>query len=314
MNLVGIELGGTKCICTLGTQTGEILASASLPTGRQAEDTLAEIKASLRALIAKQAQSSSGFQPAALGIASFGPLDLNPASPHYGSITATPKPGWSQTDILRPLSAELNVPTVITTDVNGAALAEGLWGAAQGLTDFIYVTIGTGIGAGIVNHGRLLQGLIHPEIGHMRIPVERTADESSALWQGHCSFHGDCLEGLASGAAIEARTGQSARTLPMDHPIWDAVAKTLAHMCHNLTLTLAPQRILLGGGIMMGHGHLVERIRREFLRSLNDYANLTQLIGDAARFIQLAGLGERAGPLGSLAVAKAALQGSPTAS
>jgi fructokinase len=314
MNLVGIELGGTKCICTLGTQSGEILASVSLPTGSNADHTLNEIKASLRALIAKQAQSSAGFQPAALGIASFGPLDLNPASPNYGSITATPKPGWSQTPILRPLGAELNVPTLITTDVNGAALAEGQWGAAQGLSNFIYVTIGTGIGAGIVSNGHLLQGLTHPEIGHMRIPVARTSDEQASVWAGSCSFHGDCLEGLASGTAIEARTGQSARTLPQDHPVWEVVAKALAHMCHNLTLTLAPQRILLGGGIMMGHAHLVERIRREFLLSLNDYANLTQLIGDEAQFIQLAGLGDRAGPLGSLALAKAALQGSNPAS
>lgn len=308
MDLVGIELGGTKCICTLGNEKGEILASLRVPTSNNPDQTLHAISIGLEDLITQHNRSSAPFKPAALGIAAFGPLDLTVSSPTYGSVTATPKPGWSGKNILHPLKERLHLPTAINTDVNAAALAEGRWGAAQGLDNFVYVTIGTGIGAGIVSQGRLLHGLTHPEIGHMRIPNSHKLESVSPLGKGACPFHGDCLEGLASGSAIETRSGMSAKAIPFEHPIWNSAALALAHMCHNLTLMFAPQRILLGGGVIMGHSDLVKRIRTEFLLSLNDYASIPKLIGDPERYIQLAGLGDQAGPLGSLALAQSAAQ------
>ncbi len=308
MDLVGIELGGTKCICTLGTDRGDILASLRVPTRRNSDETLHEISTGLHELIRQQKQTASSFDPVGLGIGSFGPLDLNPSSAGFGSVTATPKPGWSHKNILQPLSTQLHLPATITTDVNAAALAEGRWGAAQGLDHFIYVTIGTGIGAGIVSQGHLLNGLTHPEIGHMRIPVARNGQMSSAGFKGVCSFHDDCLEGLASGPAIEARTGLKGSEIQKDHVIWEDVTQALAYMCHNLTLMFAPQRILLGGGLIMGQPHLINSVQEKFLLSLNDYAQLPQLIGDITQYIQRAGLGDQAGPLGTLALAQQAAQ------
>jgi fructokinase len=196
------------------------------------------------------------------------------------------------------LGRKLGVPVGFDTDVNGAALAEGRWGAAQGLDDFAYVTVGTGIGVGTIVRGRPIFGMNHTELGHIRV-VRKAGDN----FAGVCSFHGDCLEGLASGPAIEARAGQPASKLPPDHPAWDFVAHGLGQLMHTMVLTTAPQRIFLGGGVMGAQAHLFERIREELRRSLNHYVEGPELESGLANYIVPPGLGTMSGPLGALALA-----------
>jgi fructokinase len=294
--LGGVEMGGTKCICLIGTGHDDIRAQVSLATGADPAATLARIEQTLRGW-----QAAHGAL-AALGIASFGPLDLAPGSASYGFITSTPKPGWRNTDVVGPLARAFNVPVRFNTDVNGAALAEGRWGAAQGLSDFAYITVGTGIGVGLVVAGRTVFGFNHPELGHIRI-VRSAGDD----WPGACTFHGDCLEGLASGMAIERRLGIRADGLAADDPVWALVAHALAQLLHTLVLATAPQRILLGGGVMHAQRHLFARLRSELQLSLNHYVEAPQLGSRIEQYIQPPGLGERAGPLGALALAQDAL-------
>jgi fructokinase len=288
--LAGVELGGTKCVCILGTGPEDVQATERLPTGER-EETLRRIEAVLERWRKQHA-------PQALGIASFGPVELRRAAPHYGYITSTSKPGWRDTDVAQRLALKLGVPTGFDTDVNGAALAEGRWGAARGLADYAYVTVGTGIGVGSIVHGRSLFGMNHTELGHIR--VARKAGDS---FPGMCPFHGDCIEGLASGPAIQARTGRSAAELPPDHPAWDYVVHDLAQLMHTMVLTTAPVRIFLGGGVMSGQAHLFERIRLELRRSLNSYVAAPELDRGLADYIVPPGLGTMAGPLGALALA-----------
>jgi fructokinase len=291
--LAGVELGGTKCVCIVGTGPGDIATQISVATGDDAEATLGQIEAILRDLD----RAMGPF--AALGIASFGPADLDPRSPTWGFITSTPKPGWSQVDVGQRLARALDRPTGFDTDVDGAALAEGRWGAAQELADFAYVTVGTGVGVGLIAGGRPVGGFSHPEIGHMRVP--RLEDDD---WPGSCPFHGDCVEGLASGSAIKARIGGgSPAMLAADDPVWEPVAHALGAMAHNLVVTVAPRRILMGGGVMNAQPHLFGRIRRELERSLAGYLTLPELDG----FIRPPALGDLAGPLGALALAADAL-------
>jgi fructokinase len=290
--LAGVELGGTKCVCILGTGPEDVRAMERLPTGNEREQTLQQIEAVL-----DRWRQQFGA-PRALGIASFGPIDLLPESKTFGFITSTPKPGWRNTDVAQRLAQRLGVPVGFDTDVNGAALAEGAWGAAQGLTDFAYVTVGTGIGVGSIVRGRSVYGMNHTELGHIRV-VRKKGDDFS----GVCSFHGDCIEGLASGPAIEARAGKPASELEPDHPVWGFVAHGLAQMLHTIVLTTAPQRIFLGGGVMSGQSHLFERVQQELQRSLNHYVEAPELEGDIAQFIVPPGLGTMAGPLGALALA-----------
>ena len=212
----GIEAGGTKFVCAVATDANDILAESRFPTTTPAE-TIERAVAFFR-----EHQGSGGL--AALGIASFGPVDPNPNSPTFGTITTTPKPGWAHTDLAGAIGEALSVPVGFDTDVNGAALAEYRWGAAEGLDTFVYLTIGTGIGGGCVANGKLVHGLIHPEMGHIRVPHDRDHDP----FPGVCPFHGDCLEGLAAGPAIESRWGQRAETLPADHPAWPLEANYLA--------------------------------------------------------------------------------------
>jgi fructokinase len=186
----------------------------------------------------------------------------------------------------------------ITTDVIGAALAEGRWGDAQGLSDYAYITVGTGIGAGLIVAGQSVFGCHHPEVGHARI-VRARGD----TWPGNCPFHGDCIEGLASGPAIEARSGKPAGSVEADSPVWETVVHALAQLNHLLVVTAAPQRILIGGGVMSAQPHLFPRIRRAVLESLNGYLHIPQVLNDIDRFIAPPGLGTLAGPLGALAVA-----------
>jgi fructokinase len=236
---------------------------------------------------------------AAVGIASFGPIDPRRGSPTFGYITATPKPHWSHTDLAGAVGRALGVPIGIDTDVNVAALGEARFGAAQGVDDLVYLTIGTGIGGGGLVGGRPMHGLLHPEMGHMRIPHDWSADP----YPGHCPFHGDCLEGLASGPAMADRWKQPAESLPADHPAWSLEARYLALALVNVICTLSPRLIVLGGGVM-SHEQLFPLVRRGVLELLNDYVQAPAISEDIDHYIVPAGLGDRSGVLGALALAQ----------
>lgn len=291
--LAGVELGGTKCVCVLATPEGEILAQEQVPTNAP-EQTLPQIRAILRQWV------DSGRDIGALGLASFGPVDVDPASPTWGQIGQTPKPGWTGVDIVAELSAGLGVPVALDTDVNGAALAEMRWGAAAGLTDFAYVTIGTGVGVGLIVDGAPICGFGHAELGHMRIP--RVAGD---VWPGSCPYHGDCVEGLAAGPAITQRSGMRASLIAVDDPIWNLVGHAIAQMLHNIVLTATPRRIFLGGGVITAQPQLFPIIRRELQASLAGYVSSAELdrIED---YVAPPGLGTLAGPLGPISLALAA--------
>ncbi|WP_114951680.1 ROK family protein [Sphingosinicella terrae] len=290
--MASVELGGTKCVCLLGRGPDEIAEQRRIPT-EAPERTLAAIEA----VLDRWREAEDGFS--ALGIASFGPIDIDRSSPGWGRMKATTKPGWQGADIAGRLERRYAVPTAFDTDVNGAALAEGLWGAARGLDSFAYVTVGTGVGVGIVCGGRPIGGFSHPEAGHVRV-ARAPGDD----WPGFCSFHGGCVEGLASGPAIEARLGHPAAEAPADHPVWRLVAHTLAQLCHGLALVAAPRRILLGGGVMEAQPHLFPRIREALAASLADYFPLPP--GD---YVVAPGLGGLAGPCGGIALAQGVLSG-----
>jgi fructokinase len=295
--LGGVELGGTKCVCLIGTGPDDIRAQVSVPTGSDPKATLDRIEEVLRNGMALHGPIR------ALGIASFGPVDLARNSPTYGCITATVKPGWSHTSIASRLGHAFNVPVGFDTDVDGAALAEGRWGAAKDLLDYAYVTVGTGVGVGLVVNGRLAHGFGHPELGHIRI-----ARKSADSWPGACAFHGDCVEGLASGVAIAARTGMAADSIPADSPVWELVAHALSQLLHTLVLTTAPRRILVGGGVVAARSALLEQVRQQLRISLAAYLDLDRLTGGLDRYIVPPGLGLLAGPLGALALALAATE------
>lgn len=289
--LAGVELGGTKCVCILGSGPEDVRAVERLPTGER-EETLRQIEGVLE----RWRHQHGGFR--ALGIASFGPIDLRPGSATHGFITSTPKPGWRNTDVAHRLGLRFGLPVGFDTDVNGAALAEGRWGAAVGLGDFAYVTVGTGIGVGTIVRGRPVFGMNHTELGHIRV-----ARVPGDTFPGTCTFHGDCIEGLASGPAIEARAGMPATQLPPDHHAWSFVAHGLGQLMHTMVLTTAPERIFLGGGVMSGQTHLFERVRQDLKRSLNRYVEAPELEQGLGQFIVPPGLGAMAGPLGALALA-----------
>jgi fructokinase len=293
--LGGIELGGTKCVCLIGTGPNDVRMRTAIPTGSDSADTLRHLEEELRRGMAAHGPIR------ALGIASFGPIDLDRNSPTYGWITSTPKPGWRRTSVTARFLA-LDLPLAFDTDVNGAALAEGCWGAARGLADFAYITVGTGIGVGLYVNGGLTHGFLHPELGHLRIarlPGDR--------WPGSCPFHGDCVEGLASGPAIAARSGMEAHLVPLQDPVWVTVAHALAQLLHALVVTTAPRRILIGGGIMGARPELLALVRRQLADSLSGYIDRPEVGEDIDRFIAAPGLGALAGPLGALALAANAL-------
>lgn len=289
--LGGLELGGTKCSCLIGTGPDDVRMHATLPTGADPSATFARIEAELSRGI--EAQGPIG----ALGVASFGPIERRPDSPRYGWITSTPKPGWRDTPIVSRL-ARFGVPIGFDTDVNGAALAEGRWGAAQGLADFAYVTVGTGIGVGLFANGALVHGFLHPELGHIRV-ARRAGD----TWPGVCRFHGDCVEGLASGPAIAARAGTATHLVSPADAVWDGVVHALAQLLHTLVLATAPRRILMGGGVMQARPELFARVRRELVSSLNGYVPGEELGTGIDDYVTSPGLGSRAGALGALALA-----------
>ncbi|MEW6285186.1 MAG: ROK family protein [Chloroflexota bacterium] len=291
----GIEGGGTKFLCAVGTAPDDIRREERFPTTTPAE-TLT------RALLFFQEAERDFGRLSALGVASFGPLDANPDSPTYGRILSTPKPGWTDADIVGTLRSAFDLPIAFDTDVNGAALGEWTWGAAQGLDTFLYLTVGTGIGGGMMANGKLLHGLLHPEMGHILIPHDRVRDP----FEGACPFHKDCFEGLASGPALEKRWGQRAETLPPDHPAWALEAHYIALALVNYIVTFSPQRIIIGGGVG-GREDLLPLIRREVQEILNGYVQSPAITRHIDEFIVHPGLGSRAGLLGAIALARQAI-------
>jgi fructokinase len=290
--MCGVELGGTKCDCLIGTAPDDIRERIRLKTESDAAATLLRIEGILRDWNTRYGRFSS------IGLACFGPLELQPESPNFGRIGVTPKKGWQHVDVAGFFANRFADAMGITTDVIGAALAEGRWGAGKGLTDYAYVTVGTGVGVGLIAAGKPVFGWHHPEVGHIRI-----ARAPGDHWPGNCRFHGACVEGLASGPAIEARTGTPPVNLPADSPVWDTVAHALGQLAHNLVLTLAPQRILIGGGVISEQAHLFPRIRECLRLSVNDYVDIEQATGRLEEYVAPPGLGTLAGPLGALAVA-----------
>jgi fructokinase len=287
----GVEAGGTKFVCAVGSSPEDLRNDIRIPTTTP-QETLERVINYFR----EQGQQSP---LEAVGIAAFGPLDLHPASTTYGYITATPKPGWAYTDLAGTLRKALDLPVAIDTDVNTAALGEHHWGAAQGLDTFIYLTIGTGIGGGGLVNGKLIHGLVHPEMGHIRIPHNREKDP----YPGWCPFHGDCFEGLANGPAMKQRWGQPAETLPPDHPAWTLEAEYLASAICNFILTLSPQRIVIGGGVME-QAHLLPMVRRNVQALLNGYVSASEILGEIDHYIVSPRLGKWAGVLGAIALAQ----------
>jgi fructokinase len=287
----GIEAGGTKFVCAVGTGPADLRDEIRFPTTTPAE-TMG------RALDYFKEQAAR--EPlAAVGIASFGPVDPNPNSPTFGYITSTPKPGWANTDFGQAISRALGLPVGFDTDVNGAALGEHRWGAAQGLDSFIYLTIGTGIGGGGLMNGRLMHGLVHPEMGHILLPPH--PDDPHP--EGFCPYHGHCLEGMASGPAIEKRWGQRAEALPPDHPAWTLESYYLALGLVDFICTLSPQRLIVGGGVM-AQPHLFALLRRQVQALLNGYVQSPVILERIDDYIVPPALGSRAGVLGAIALAE----------
>jgi fructokinase len=275
-----VEMGGTKTDMTVGTVFSDMADPVRIPTG-EPETTLGEI-----------VEFFEGTGVSAVGVASFGPLQLDRASSRFGAMLFTPKPGWSGVAIHQHLSSGLGLPVVLDTDVNGAALGEGEWGAAQGMDHHVYVTVGTGIGAGIVVAGHLLGGARHPEMGH--IVVSRHPDDSH---EGSCPYHGECLEGMASGPALEARFGRP-ETWAGNDRVTDLAAHYLAQGMVDLVYTVSPERIVVGGGVSKLPG-LHERLRERVGALLGGYPDTP----DLELLISKPGLGDRSGLAGALLLA-----------
>lgn len=286
----GIEAGGTKFVCVVAGGPEEIVEEIRFMTTTP-EETLN------RAIQFFQPFVASG-QIQSIGVGSFGPLDLDPASPTYGFITATPKPRWSNVDVLGKLRRTLEVDIRLDTDVNVAALGESMWGASRGHDPSLYLTIGTGIGGGYIKDGKPLIGMLAPEMGHIRIPHSLERDP----FRGACPFHDNCFEGLASGPAIEARLGQPGARVPESDPFWDIEAEYIAFALMNYILTLSPKKIILGGGVMQ-RGFLFPRVRARVMDLLNGYVNSRAILEQIGDYIVPPGLANQSGSLGAIALA-----------
>jgi len=288
-----LEAGGTKFVCAIGTGPDDLSAIERVPTANPAS-TLERAAAFFRAALGR------GEPVAAVGIAAFGPIETRRGQPGYGRLLATPKPGWTGADVVGPIAAAIGLPVGLDTDVVGAALGEGRWGAARGLDAFVYVTVGTGIGGGAIVDGRVVPGVPHAEMGHQSV-----ARQPGDTFAGVCPFHGDCLEGLASGPAIAARTGRPAEALS-GSVLAGAVeleAAYLADGLRNIVYTISPQRIVLGGGVVAMPG-LIERVRERLRDSLGGYPGTPELGADD--FVAPAALGAMAGVLGAIVLAERA--------
>lgn len=291
MKLGAIEAGGTKFVVCIGDENGNIIDRASFPT-EEPEKTMANVF-----------QYFDDKDIEALGVGSFGPIDPDVNSPTYGYITTTPKPGWSNYNIMGALKERYDIPMGFDTDVNGAALGEAMFGAAKGLDSALYLTIGTGIGGGAILGGKLVHGLLHPEMGHIKMIVR---DDDP--YQGACLYHGTCLEGLAAGPAIEKRWGVKGSELPENHPAWDLEAYYIGQACANYILILSPKKIILGGGVMH-QKQLFPMIHRYTQQFLNEYIQKEEVTTDKIKdYIVYPGLGDNAGVVGALALALEAKQ------
>ncbi len=301
-----IEAGGTKFVCGVAHSHDEILDTARIATGTPEET----IRQCLDFFRSKEKQFGP---PRSFGIGSFGALDPSIGSPRFGWITETPKAGWRYTDLAGPFAREFGVPVGFDTDVNAAALAEFRWGAGSSIAagtsgaTLVYFTVGTGIGGGAVVGGRLLHGLVHPEMGHLKTPRAPGDLEFS----GVCAYHGDCLEGLACGPAIEERWGVPAEELAPDHEAWNTESFYLAHAVVSVTALLSPHIVVLGGGVMSVEG-LIERVRREAESAMGGYFPPAWGSGHLNDYIVKPGLGETPGLSGAIALAIDAAQSTPS--
>jgi fructokinase len=288
MLLGAIEAGGTKFICAIGTETGEILEKVSFLTKTPSET------------LKKVVEFFWNKKIEALGIGCFGPIDLDENSKTYGYITSTPKPNWSNYNILGELKKHFDIPMNFDTDVNGAALGEIKWGSGIGLDSLIYLTVGTGIGGGVYSGGKLVHGMTHPETGHILVRREKNDD-----YKGKCPYHSDCLEGMASGPAIEGRWGVKAYELEENHEAWDLEAYYLAQGLINYILIMSPKKIILGGGVMK-QKQLFPLIRKKIVEILNGYVFHKNILENIDEYIVPPKLGDNAGICGGLALAKLA--------
>ena len=288
--LGAIEAGGTKVLCAVADRSGHVLDQIRIPTTTPSE-TLGAASAFFDNAIAERGPL------AALAIGSFGPLSLNPVAADYGSITSTPKPGWQDVDLLGHFQRTIDAPMTLDTDVNAAAVGERLFGSGRGLDTFCYVTVGTGIGVGLLIGGAPHGGANHPEAGHICLP--RAPGDTD--FTGICPFHGNCLEGMASGPAMKARWGCAAEMLADDHPGWDMEADYLAGLCATLTYVVRPDRIILGGGVMAGPS-MYERVRAGLRTKLAGYDTSMTLL-DMDDYVAVPTAGASAGLTGALALA-----------
>lgn len=286
MRLGAIEAGGTKFVCGIGTEQGEVIERISIPTTTP-EETLEQVIGFFKTR-----------EVDALGVGSFGPVDLDHASPTYGYITSTPKRHWNSFNLVGELKKRFSVPIGFDTDVNAAALGESVWGAAKGLDSCLYMTVGTGIGVGAVSEGKLVHGMLHPEMGH--ILVRRHEEDS---FRGSCPFHGDCLEGMAAGPAIEARWGKKGVELAGNSKVWKLEAYYLAQALVNYILILSPKKIIIGGGVMKQE-QLFPLVREQTVKLLNGYIQHDNIVKTIDQYIVPPGLGDNAGLCGALALAK----------
>jgi len=288
-----VEGGGTKFVCMVGTSPSDVVDEITIPTTDPVE-TIGEV-------IAFFQRPRPDVQLMAVGVATFGPIGLDPNQSTYGCVLKSTKEHWSGARILAPLSRRLGVPLGWDTDVNGSVLGELRWGAARGLDSALYLTIGTGIGGGIAVNGEPLHGLMHPEVGHVPVP---TLDGDS--FPGICSFHGRCLEGVACGPALAARAGRPVPEISADDPIWDLEARYLAYGISAALLVVSPKRIILGGGVMHQR-HLLPKIRRDLVEVLNGYVDMPELREGIDSYVVPAELGQKAGLYGALVLAERAL-------
>lgn len=293
----GIEAGGTKFVCIVGSDPDHISTETTVHTTTPTE-TIGQV---IDFFLKVKEESSI----TAIGVGSFGPLDLDRTSRSFGYITNTPKLGWANTDLVGRIGRALGLPIVFDTDANAAALGEATWGAAQGLDAVLYLTIGTGIGGGLIINGKPLHGLLHPEVGHMRVPHDWKRDP----FPGTCPFHGDCLEGLASGPALLKRWGMPAQSLPSDHEAWTLEAQYIAAGLTNLVCAVSPQRIILGGGVMK-LAELFDIIRGKAQELMNGYFDHKLFRDEITDYVVPPKLGNRSGVLGAMALAKRAFDSS----
>jgi fructokinase len=286
----GIEAGGTKFVCVVASGPGQVVDEIRFKT-TMPEETLGRAIQFFQPFV-------DSTQLCAIGVGAFGPLDLNPKSPTHGFITATPKPGWSNTNVLGTLRQALKINIAFDMDVNAAALGEYLWGVSKGYDPSLYLTIGTGICGGYIVNGKPLVGLLNLEMGHVRIPHDRALDP----FPGICPFHSDCFEGLANGPAIEKRLGVAGALIPEEDPYWDIEADYIASALMNYILTLSPKKIVLGGGVMQRE-FIFAKVRRRVRELLNGYVSSKSLLEYIDDYIVPPGLGNQSGSLGAIALA-----------